>query len=186
MTKQEFIEKLAIQVHTSWCRYMSYFLGKCKKKPIEHLGGNTANILFADYDLIIPHEYVDAIQKQIDTPYEMLSEQEKQADRDEVAHILPIIKAYKTSQHNVTKYFKLSMSDAGKAMEKVWKAQTKAGLKKTKFHISGSLEVSVWTEEALGEIMLRDVLKAMKIAYEEGHEQQVKTFLDEMFGSIEG
>lgn len=80
------------------------------------------------------------------------------------------------------KYFKLSMKDAGIATEKVWKAQEQAGLKKSLFHMSGSLEVSVWTEDQLGEIMLQNILKAMKIQYEESDKQQVKTFLDEYFG----
>lgn len=83
------------------------------------------------------------------------------------------------------RYFKLSMKDAGIATEKVWEAQTKAGLKKSPFHISGSLEVSVWTKDHIGEIMLRGILKGLNIEYEEGHEQQVKTFIDEYFGSID-
>ncbi len=79
------------------------------------------------------------------------------------------------------KYFKLSLKDTGIAQEKVWKAQTKAGLKKSLFHTSGSLEVSTWTEDQIGEIMFRSVLKELGIVYEEGDEQQVKTFLDEHF-----
>ena len=76
------------------------------------------------------------------------------------------------------KYFKLSLKDAGKATEEVWHCQNIAGIKLTKFHVSGSLEVSTWTEDAVGETMLRNVLKEMKIEYEEGDEQQVTTFLD--------
>lgn len=82
------------------------------------------------------------------------------------------------------KYYKLSMKDAGIATEKVWKAQEQAGIKKSLFHISGSLEVSVWTEDQLGEIMLQNILKAMKVQYEEGDKQQVKVFLDGYFGDI--
>lgn len=174
MTEQELIERLAAKEHDSWARWMDYLFNRC---DIER--GKDG------FRYVIPHELVERWKRQVDTPYTDLSEQEKQSDRDEVAHILPIIKAYKASQHRATKYFKLSMGDAGKAMEKVWESQTKAGYKKTMFHMSGSLEVSVWTEEALGEIMLRDVLDAMKIEYEEGYEQQVKTYLDDMFGSID-
>lgn len=79
------------------------------------------------------------------------------------------------------KYFKLSIKDTGIAQEKVWEAQTKAGLKKSLFHNSGSLEVSTWTEDQLGEIMFRNVLKGLNVEYEEGDEQQVKTFLDDHF-----
>jgi hypothetical protein len=171
MTEQELIEQLADAEHASWSRWMDYLFSKCS--------------FASDGAAMIPSELAARWNRQMCTLYAELTEREKQSDRDEVAHILPIIEAYKASQHSATKYFKLSMSDAGKAMEKVWEAQTKAGLKKTKFHISGSLEVSVWTEEALGEMMLRDVLQTMKIEYKEGYEQQVKTFLDEMFGSIE-
>jgi hypothetical protein len=171
MTEEELIEQLADKEHESWSRWMQYLFSKCS--------------FASDGAAMIPSELAARWNRQMCTLYSELSEPEKQSDRDEVAHILPIIKEYKASQRNATKYFKLSTGDAGKAMEKVWEAQTKAGFKKTKFHISGSLEVSVWTEEALGEIMLRDVLKGMNIEHEEGDEQQVKTFLDEMFGSIE-
>jgi hypothetical protein len=94
MTEQELIEQLAGKEHASWARYMSYFLGNLQKQYIEHPGGNTANILFNQHDLIIPAAYVEALQKQIDTSYEQLSEDEKQYDRDEVEHILPIIRKY--------------------------------------------------------------------------------------------
>lgn len=171
MDKQELIEALADKEHESWSHWMDYLFSKCEYTS---LGSAT-----------IPSGLVERWKRQVNTPYAELTEQEKQSDRDEVAKILPFIEAYKASQHRATKYFKLSMRDAGKAMEKVWETQTKAGLKKTKFHISGSLEVSVWTEETLGEMMLREVLNGMKIEHEEGYEQQVKTFLDEMFGSIE-
>lgn len=76
------------------------------------------------------------------------------------------------------KYFKMSIKDAGTATTEVWHCQDIAGMKKTMFHITGSLEVSVWTEDSIGEMMLRNVLNKMCIEYEEGDEQQVTTFLD--------
>lgn len=94
MTEQELIEQLANKEHASWARYMSYFFGKLQKRYVEHPGGNTANILFNQHDLIIPAAYLEALQKQIDTPYQHLTEQEKQYDRDEVAHIFSIINKY--------------------------------------------------------------------------------------------
>lgn len=93
MTEQELIEFLADKEHDSWSRYMSYFFSKLQKRYVEN-SGNVANIMFNEHDLIIPAAYVDALQKQIDTPYEMLSEKEKQSDRDEVYRILPIINRY--------------------------------------------------------------------------------------------
>lgn len=95
MTEQELVEQLASCEHSSWVRWMNYLFSKCKQVPFE--GTNNANLL-AQRDLIIPAAYVEALQKQIDTPYAELSEQEKRYDRDEVAHILPIIEAYKAAQ----------------------------------------------------------------------------------------
>lgn len=93
MTEQELVELLADKEHVSWARYMQYFLGKLQKRYVEHTG-NLANIRFAEHDLIIPAAYIEVLQKQIDTPYEQLSEREKQYDRDEVQHILPIIRQF--------------------------------------------------------------------------------------------
>jgi len=94
MDKKELIEQLSDKEHASWARWMSCFLGKLKPRYVKHESGNVANILFNGHDLIIPASYLHALQKQIDTPYEMLTEQEKQYNRDEVPHILPIIEAY--------------------------------------------------------------------------------------------
>jgi len=79
------------------------------------------------------------------------------------------------------KYFKLSLSDSGKAQGEVWRRQESAQLKRSMFHTSGSLEVSTWTEDRIGEMMFRTVLKEMKIEHEEGDEQQITTFLDKHF-----
>lgn len=96
MDKQELTEQLADKEHASWSRWMNYLFSKCKQVPFE--GTNNAN-LFAQRDLIIPAELVERWQRQIDTPYAELSEREKQSDRDEVAHILPIIEQYVSVEH---------------------------------------------------------------------------------------
>jgi hypothetical protein len=77
MTEQELIEQLAEKEHASWARWMQYLFSKC----------------YCDQDctLIIPVTLVERWRKQADTPYAQLSEREKQSDRDEVAHIMPII-----------------------------------------------------------------------------------------------
>jgi hypothetical protein len=85
VTEQELIELLADKEHAGWASYLDYLFKKCGKQP--------------DGSIIIPPGYVDALQKQIDTPYADLPDQEKQYDRDEVAHILPIIKAYRGQQN---------------------------------------------------------------------------------------
>jgi hypothetical protein len=44
-----------------------------------------------DGSLIIPGDLVRRWQKQIDTPYAVLSEQEKESDREQVRKYLPLI-----------------------------------------------------------------------------------------------
>jgi hypothetical protein len=85
MTEEELIEQLAEAEHAGWARYMAYFLSKCWS------GG-------FDGALTIPAGYVRALKRQIATPYAQLSEEMKQLDRDEVAHILPIIEQYRQSR----------------------------------------------------------------------------------------
>ena len=83
MTEQELIEQLASCEHGSWARWMCYVfdIGKTNE----------------DGSFTIPKEYVDRWLRQACTDYKELSEREKQSDRDEVAHILPIIEAHKKS-----------------------------------------------------------------------------------------
>lgn len=79
MSEAELVEALASAEHAGWARYMQYFLGNCEPRS----GG-----------LFINGAYVAALRRQIETHYEALGEQEQQYDRDEVAHILPAIRAY--------------------------------------------------------------------------------------------
>ena len=83
MNKQELIEQLADKEHAGWSAYMAYLFSKCEHNP--------------DGSLTIPAGYVASLQIQIDMSYAELSEQEKQYDRDEVSHILPIIEEYAKS-----------------------------------------------------------------------------------------
>ncbi len=80
MSEQELIEALADKEHASWSHWMEYLFSRC---PFTEKS-----------DAIIPRELVARWKKQAATPYAELSEQEKQSDRDEVAHILPIIKEF--------------------------------------------------------------------------------------------
>jgi hypothetical protein len=80
MTEAELIELLAAKEHESWARWQLYLFTKC----YETYDGN----------YVIPVELVDRWRRQINTSYAELTEQEKQSDRDEVAHILPIIQAW--------------------------------------------------------------------------------------------
>lgn len=81
MTEEELIEQLADKEHASWARWMEYLFSRC---PFTEQG-----------DAIIPRELVVRWKRQIAIPYAELTEREKQSDRDEVVHILPIIREYK-------------------------------------------------------------------------------------------
>src|SRR6266700_1454246 len=80
MSREELIEQLADKEHASWSHWMEYLFSKCA--------------YLANGDAVLPGEYVRHWQQQVLTPYTLLSEREKQSDRDEVAHILPIIDEY--------------------------------------------------------------------------------------------
>jgi hypothetical protein len=99
MKEQELIEQLADKEHASWARWQQYFHSKCLGLTSFYVHGDDrekaqaiTNLLskFEGAIIIVP-ELVEGLQRQIDTPYAELSEAEKQGDRDEVAHILPII-----------------------------------------------------------------------------------------------
>lgn len=77
MNEQELIERLADKEHASWARWMTYLFSQCEKQE--------------DGSLRIPSALVKHWQQEIDTPYSELPERYKQSDRNEVAHILPII-----------------------------------------------------------------------------------------------
>lgn len=85
MNEQELIEALADMEHASWSRWQSYLFSKCER--------------LSNGALLIPAELVKHWQHEIDTPYAQLPERHKQSDRNEVAHILPIIRDF--AQHPV-------------------------------------------------------------------------------------
>lgn len=88
MSEQELIEQLADKAHASWAHWMKYLFSQCG--VVDDGDG---------YDhYLIPPELVKRWMRQMDIPYECLSEREKQSDRDEVAHILPIIHAWAESE----------------------------------------------------------------------------------------
>ena len=80
------------------------------------------------------------------------------------------------------KYFKMRMTDAFTAQNEVWRRQDIAGLQRSLISTSGSEYVSTWTQDRIGEMMLRTVLKEMQIEHEESDQQQITTWLDEAFG----
>src|SRR5439155_12676906 len=85
MNKTDLVELLASCEHASWARWMKYLFEKCE----EYYDGDGYEML------AIPRELVTHWKRQVATPYSELSEREKQSDREEVKHILPIIEEYK-------------------------------------------------------------------------------------------
>lgn len=83
-TEQKLIEQLADKVHESWSHWMRYLFSQCEKQP--------------DGSMLIPLSSALRWNRQMATPYAELTEREKQSDRDEVAHILPIIDTWVKSE----------------------------------------------------------------------------------------
>lgn len=71
------LEELADIEHQRWSDWQRYLHGKC--------------IVNNNGDLIIPIELVVRWERQINTPYKELSEQEKESDRNQVRRYLPIV-----------------------------------------------------------------------------------------------
>ena len=74
------IEELAADEHASWARWMYYLFSKC--------------LMTGGGDYVIPLSLALRWQYQAMTHYNDLSEQEKEYDREEVKHILPIIERH--------------------------------------------------------------------------------------------
>lgn len=76
----ELIEKLASIEHDRWSRWQSYV--------------HKNSILNEDGSLTIPKYFVDRWTRQINTPYDELSESEKESDRKEARISLNIISKF--------------------------------------------------------------------------------------------
>lgn len=70
-------EQLASIEHRRWSHWQHYMHEQCTKRD--------------DGSLVIPPHLVEQWQKQIATPYEQLSEAEKESDRQQVQMYLPTI-----------------------------------------------------------------------------------------------
>lgn len=65
----QMLEKLSDAEHDSWSRWMKYLFAKSVKGP--------------DGVVVIPADLVERWERQANTPYSELSEQEKESDRKE-------------------------------------------------------------------------------------------------------
>lgn len=75
----ELMEKLAAIEHERWAHWQQYMHDLCQRA--------------GDGSLIIPAQLAQRWQTQIDTPYEDLTESEKDSDREQVRRYLPVIGA---------------------------------------------------------------------------------------------
>lgn len=73
------LEALADAEHDSWARWMAYLFSKCHEDE--------------DGSVYIPGALVERWRRQVDTPYFLLSEREKESDRDEVRVVLRVLDA---------------------------------------------------------------------------------------------
>lgn len=72
------VERLADIEHARWAKWQRYLHSKAARQ--------------ADGSLVIPAELVQQWERQIETPYEELSEEEKESDRDQVREYTEVIK----------------------------------------------------------------------------------------------
>lgn len=84
MTTEELKEELAAREHLRWAHWQDWMHGKCTKRP--------------SGSLVIPASLVGRWERQIATPYEQLSDLEKQSDREQVDRYWPLIEEYIKSQ----------------------------------------------------------------------------------------
>jgi len=73
------VEVLAAIEHARWAKWQAYLHSRCTPNP--------------DGSLTIPADLVARWERQIATPYEGLTEREKDSDREQVAAVLPTIEA---------------------------------------------------------------------------------------------
>jgi hypothetical protein len=71
------LEALAAKEHERWAHWQRYLHEKCERLP--------------DGSLVIPSTLVSRWEEQIATPYQQLSEAEKESDREQVREYLPLI-----------------------------------------------------------------------------------------------
>ena len=73
-------EELAAIEHLRWSHWQRWLHDQCERRD--------------DGSLVIPAHLVERWERQITTPYEQLTDEEKEADRDQVARYWPLIEKY--------------------------------------------------------------------------------------------
>ncbi|ENU31748.1 MULTISPECIES: hypothetical protein [Acinetobacter] len=82
---KELIEKLAAIEHERWAHWQSYLHSKCLKND--------------NGSLTIPAELVERWNKQINTGYEELTEDEKESDREQVQKYFYLLVPFLSDQN---------------------------------------------------------------------------------------
>ena len=78
------VERLAAIEHERWAHWQRYMHGQGVRQP--------------DGSLLLPAHLVQRWERQIDTPYEALTDAEKESDREQVRRYLPILTDLRSSQ----------------------------------------------------------------------------------------
>lgn len=81
--EDEFLEKLAAIEHNRWTDWQQWVHKCLKPNPMGEI-----------FPYLLDPEWYERWDKQIETPYERLSESEKQSDRDQVMRYWPLIVAW--------------------------------------------------------------------------------------------
>lgn len=98
-------EQLAAIEHERWAHWQRYLHSRCVRNP--------------DGSLTIPADLVERWESQIATPYEELTEAEKESDRSEVARYWPLVESYALNDQTA----KAQLSSYGAEIEE-WKVRT--------------------------------------------------------------
>lgn len=80
LSEEKLLESLADLEHKRWSKWQEYVHSKCIKN--------------SDGSLTIPKESVTLWENEIITPYENLTETQKESDRKEIRLFLSLIKSY--------------------------------------------------------------------------------------------
>ena len=85
--RREMREKLAEYAHNQWSGWMEYLFSKCYTVYLEP----TLQEPDGEAHLVIPKWAVDRWKRQMQTPYNDLSEEEKESDRKEADGMIAIL-----------------------------------------------------------------------------------------------
>lgn len=88
--EKEVFEKLAAIEHERWADWQKYLHSKCVKVIDVDDEKGTENLR----EVTLPIELFKQWERQIATPYEELSEVEKESDREQVRRYWDLIKSY--------------------------------------------------------------------------------------------